>query len=182
MSVESDASLQETSTTTEQIHAALSWLVSLLSRHNVPYQVVGGLAAQAYGATRPLVDIDLYVPLDLAQAAVQEMRPFIVREALPHRSDSWDLVYLALDFHGVYIEIGDSSTNPRFYDRLDQRWEPQVIDYVASTIVSLYGIDVAVMPREELLRYKAMLDREVDHWDIQAIAGAQPGVRERPSC
>ncbi len=160
----------ESSTPESSIHAALEWLVSLLNDHDVPYQVVGGLAAQAYGAARPLVDIDLYIPFDQAQAALAEMQPFIVRLAGPHRSASWHLVYLAMDYQGAYIEIGDSSTNPRFFNRIDQRWEPQVIDYAASQIARLYGVDVAVMPKEELIRYKTMLDREVDHQDIQAIA------------
>jgi len=34
----------------------------------------------------------------------------------------------------------------------------------------LYGIDaIALMPREELLTYKAMLQREVDQQDIEEI-------------
>lgn len=155
-----------------QPEAALAWLAGLLQRHGVPYQVVGGLAAQAYGATRPLVDIDLYMPFDRAAAALEEMQPYMVRDALPHRSAAWDLVYLALDVQGVYIEIGDSSSNPRFFNRLDQRWEPQVIDYAASCPAMLYGVELAVMPREELARYKAMLDREVDHLDLQQMATA----------
>jgi uncharacterized protein len=80
-----------------QTGAALRWLVSLLNFHDVPYQIVGGLAAQAYGATRPLVDIDLYMPFEQSQAALAEMRPFLVRQPLPHLSQSWDLVYLALE-------------------------------------------------------------------------------------
>ncbi len=151
---------------------ALRWLVSLVNRHQIPYQIVGGLAAMAYGATRPLVDIDLYIPFERAQAALEEMRPFIVREPLPHRSESWNLIYLALDYYGVYIEIGDSSTNPQFYNRVDGRWEPQIIDYAASTIVEMNGIEVAVMPRDELVRYKAMLDRDVDHIDIGQMGTA----------
>ncbi len=159
----------DTTADERQIGEALHWIVSLLDRRQVPYQIVGGLAAQAYGARRPLVDIDLYIPLDQAQAALEEMEPFLVRKPLPHRSAAWDLIYLALETQGVLIEIGDSSTNPRFFNRLDQRWEPQVIDYAASQTARLYGVEVAVMPREELLRYKAMLDREVDHIDIQQI-------------
>jgi hypothetical protein len=165
-------------TNTYQIHQALNWIVSLLNCHQVPYQVVGGLAAQAYGARRPLVDIDIYVPLDQAHAALEEMKPYLVREPLAHHSASWDLIYLALDFQGVPIEIGDSSTNPRFYNHIDQRWEPQVIDYTASENVEIYGIDVAVMPKDELLRYKAMLDREVDHLDIQQIVASASDIQE----
>ena len=161
----------EIMTETEITAEALRWLVSILNKHDVPYQVVGGLAAQASGATRPLVDIDLYIPLDRAQAVLEEMQPYIVRAPLPHRSDSWDLVYLALDYHGVYIEIGDSVTNPRFYNRIDHRWEQQMIDYSASVITKLYGVDVAVMPKQVLIRYKTMLDRDVDHLDIQQMMG-----------
>lgn len=162
----------------DQIHQALEWIVSLLNRHHVPYQIVGGLAAQAYGSQRPLVDIDLYIPLDQAQGALEEMKPFLVREPLPHHSASWDLVYLALCFQGVYIEIGDSSAHPRFYSHIDQRWEPQVIDYAASKTMRIYEVDVAVMPKDELLRYKAMLDRDVDHSDIEQITGDISGKRE----
>ncbi len=153
----------------QAIELALTWIVSVLNRHHVPYQVVGGLAAQAYGATRPLVDIDLYMPFEQAQAALEEMRPFLVRQPLTHLSASWDLVYLALEFQGVLIEIGDSSTNPRFYNRTDRQWEPQVIDYACSHVARLYGVDLAVMPQEELIRYKRMLDREVDHVDIEQM-------------
>lgn len=161
---------------THKIGQALNWIVSLLNRYKIPYQVVGGLAAQAYGAKRPLVDIDLYLPLDQAQVAMVQMKSYVVRAPLPHHSASWDLIYLALDYQGVRIEIGDSSTNPRFYNHRDQRWEPQVIDYTASQSARLYGIDVDVMPRSELLRYKAMLDREVDHVDLKEIAASSQDI------
>jgi GrpB-like predicted nucleotidyltransferase (UPF0157 family) len=154
----------------EQIGQALAWIVGLLTRHGLPYQAVGGLAAQAYGARRPLVDIDLYVPLFQAQAALAEMQPYLVRAPLPHRSAAWDLVYLALEYGGVPIEIGDSAANPRFFNRREQCWEAQEIDYGASQTARLYGVDVAVMPRAELARYKAMLDREVDRLDLQDMA------------
>jgi len=160
----------EATNDSQKIGKALAWIVSLLNRYHIPYQIVGGLAAKAYGATRPLLDIDVYAPLDQAQAAMAEMRPYIVRELLPHHSASWDLIYMALDYHGIYMEIGDTSTTiPRFYNRQDQRWEDQVIIYTNSQMMTLYGIETAVMPKDELLRYKAMLDREVDHQDIEEI-------------
>ena len=156
----------------QPIHQALAWIVDVLTRHRVPYQLVGGLAAQAYGAQRPLMDIDLYAPLEQAQSALADLAPYITRPPGPHRSAAWDLVYLALEYEGVEIEIGDSTSNPQFYNVRDQRWEPQVIDYAASQTVTLYAVAVAVMPRAELLRYKAMLAREVDHLDIAQITAA----------
>ena len=53
---------------------ALTWIVESLGRPNVPYQMVGGLAAEAYGAYRPVADIEIYVPL--ATGRLQEIRPF----------------------------------------------------------------------------------------------------------
>lgn len=162
----------ETTNDPQKIGQALAWIVSLLKRHNLSYQIVGGLAAKAYGAKRPLVDIDIYAPLENAQAALDEMKPYVIRELLPHHSESWNLFYMALDYHGMQIEIGDTSTNPRFYNRRDERWEDQPIHYTDSNIMTLYGVEVAVMPKDELLAYKAMLDRDVDHLDIQEIADA----------
>ena len=159
----------ETTNDPQKIGHALAWIVGLLKRHNLPYQIVGGLAAKAYGARRPLVDIDIYAPLENARAALDELRPYVIRELLPHHSASWDLIYMALDYHDMPIEIGDSSANPRFYNRRDQRWEDQPIHYADSHIMTLYGVEVAVMPKDELLAYKAMLDRDVDHLDIQEI-------------
>jgi hypothetical protein len=155
----------------QKIGAALNWIVSLLNRHNIPYQIVGGLAAKAYGSTRPLVDIDIYAPMEQVRPALDEMRPYIVREPLPHHSDSWNLIYMALEYHDIYIEIGDASTNPRFYNRRDGRWEAQPITFANSTIMTLYGTQVCLMPRDELLAYKAMLQREVDYQDIEEISG-----------
>src|SRR5215470_17565396 len=145
--------MKDSTTDAEKISQALNWIVSLLNRHHIPYQIVGGLAAKAYGAQRPLVDIDIYIPLGQAQGALAEMQPHLIRAPLPHLSASWDLVYLALDYHGLLIEIGDTSSHPRFFNRRDQRWEPQDIDFACSTILTLYGVEVAVMPRDELLRY-----------------------------
>ena len=61
----------------KKVGAALAWIVEILERHGVPYQVVGGLAARAHGAERPIVDIDLYVPFDLADAALEEIRSHV---------------------------------------------------------------------------------------------------------
>ncbi len=45
----------------QKIGQALGWIVSLLNRYSISYQICGGMAAKAYGATRPLVDIDIYM-------------------------------------------------------------------------------------------------------------------------
>lgn len=157
----------------QKIGQALGWIVSLLNRYSIPYQLCGGLAAKAYGATRPLVDIDIYAALQDAPQArpfMDEIQPYLIREFAPHLSASWDIRYLALAYQSMQIEIAESTTNPRFYNHRDGRWEDQVIDFAASTRIFLYGVEVAVMPKDELLAYKSMLDRDVDHLDTAQMA------------
>lgn len=159
----------------QNIGRALGWIVSLLNRYDIPYQICGGMAARAHGAIRPLVDIDIYAALQDSphvQQFMDEVQPYLIREFSPHLSASWDICYLALNYQGMQIEIAESTTNPRFYNHRDGRWEDQVIDFAASTHVLLYGVEVAIMPKDELLAYKAMLDREVDHQDIEQITAA----------
>jgi len=67
----------------EKIGQALRWIVPLLNHYDIPYQICGGMAAKAYGATRPLVDIDFYAALQDSphfQDFIQEVHPYLIRE------------------------------------------------------------------------------------------------------
>ena len=118
-----------------RISTALAWIADGLRRHGVSHQAVGGLAARAYGARRPLVDIDFYVPFDEAADLLEEVRPFVVWGPEHHTGDKWDLTYLEIDYHGQRIELGDSSSDPRYFNAEDGRWERQRIDFGNSTTV-----------------------------------------------
>jgi hypothetical protein len=165
----------------QKIGQALDWIVSLLTRHRIPYQICGGLAAKACGATRPLVDIDIYASLQDAphfHLFMDAITPYLIREFSAHLSASWDIHYLALNYMGMQIEIAESTTNPRFYNHREGRWENQAIDFATSTLIQLYGVEVAIMPKIDLLAYKAKLDREVDHLDREDIAAVTGGPDE----
>lgn len=45
-----------------KVKEALSWITNLLQKYNIPFQIAGGLAAQAYGSNRKLHDIDIDIP------------------------------------------------------------------------------------------------------------------------
>jgi len=140
--------------------------------HGVPYQVVGGLAARAYGAHRPLADIDLYVPLDRAAGLLQEIRPFVSWGPKHYVDEAWDISFLKADYYGQWVELGDSSSVPRFYNKKGGRWETQWIDYANSASVSVFGVEIEAMPKCDLIRYKSSLGREVDMIDIKQMTDA----------
>jgi hypothetical protein len=95
---------------------ALRWIVELLQRLEVPFQAVGGLAARAYGARRPLLDLDFYVPNARLADIAAEAAPHVVRAPEPYRDSSWNLVFMKLVYGGCEIELGGAD-DAQFFDR-----------------------------------------------------------------
>jgi hypothetical protein len=44
---------------TETVGNALRWIIGILDRHNIQYQITGGFAAKLYGSSREVNDIDI---------------------------------------------------------------------------------------------------------------------------
>lgn len=157
----------------EEIGQALEWICGVLRERRVPFQVVGGLAAHVFGASRPVVDIDMYAPLSEHPELLPALAAATVWGPQHYRDESWDLVFMKLDHGRVRIEIGDSSANPRLFDQIAQRWTDQRIDFSRSVQHTAFGVCVPVIPKQELIAYKTALNRDVDLVDIAQIAAAE---------
>ena len=88
-----------------------------MRRHDVPFQMVGGLTARAYGAYLPLADIDIYVPL--ATGLLQKTRPFTTWWPERYADETWGISFLRADYHWQRIELIYYSTDPRFFSARD---------------------------------------------------------------
>jgi hypothetical protein len=147
---------------------ALHWIVGLLEELEVPFQVAGGLAATAYGAKRPLVDLDFYVPTRSLPIVAEAAASRLVRAPKHHRDDDWDITFMALEKEEQRIELGGAD-GARYFDRRAGCWRDVEIDYEAAVRREVLGIEVPVMPRDQLIAYKRALDREVDREDLQEL-------------
>jgi hypothetical protein len=149
----------------------LRWIVELLRNLDMPFQAAGGLAAKAYGAQRPLVDLDFYVPsprlADIARAAAA----YLVRPPSRHRDESWDIEFMKIEYGGHEVEFGGAD-GARFFDRLSGSWSDADIDFGASVRRDVAGVSIPVMPVSRLVAYKRALDREVDRQDLAEIGSA----------
>jgi hypothetical protein len=67
-----------------------------LQRH----QAVGGLAARAYGATRPLVDLDFYVRAEDLPRVLGRAGDSWVWGPEHFKDENWDLTVAKLEKHG----------------------------------------------------------------------------------
>ncbi len=101
--------------------------------------------------------------------ALEEIRPHIYWGPEYHVDDQWDLTYLKANFAGQIVELGDSSANPRYFNAEIGRWEAQRLDYGRSVTVHVPGVETKVMPKDEPIRYKRRLGREVDLIDVEQL-------------
>ena len=150
----------------ECIAQALTWLIQQLDDR--PYSICGGLAAIAYGSQRELNDIDLFVPEADFARLVNELQPYVSKQAQRYQGEGWDLEYVQLIYAGIKIEIGNPKDAFILNASLNE-WQPLNINFSSQSEVVLYGSKLSIMKREDLIDYKSVLQREVDIEDVQII-------------
>ena len=153
---------------TRDTAAALTWITELLFQRGIPFQAVGGLAARAYGASRELHDLDFYIPTERFDELADDLAPHLTRAPQPHRDSSWDLTFAQLLYAGQKIELGGAD-GALFFDSRTGEWKEQRVDFSRSVHREVFGVIVPVMPKDELIAYKAALDRAVDRQDLAEL-------------
>jgi hypothetical protein len=148
--------------------AALHWIVAILNRHRVPFQITGGLAAKAYGSDRDLVDIDIDIPEEAFSRIVPEVRAYLLFGPAAYRDPSWDLQLMTLLYRGQEIDLCGAH-QARIFDQARKEWVNLMADFSTSEVKEVLGIPLPVVCRKDLLHYKRKLGRGVDRMDIAAI-------------
>jgi len=147
---------------------ALRWMIEIFSSVPTPYQLVGGCAAHAYGATRPVHDIDVYVPGRHLASVAAAMGDHVVQPPQQHAGTQWRLIYLKARYAGWRIEVADAGST-MYYDAQAATWRPADINFAASEAHTVFDVEMSVMPRTALITYKRRLNRSVDRTDIRQM-------------
>ncbi len=148
--------------------AAFRWIVGLLQKHSIPFQISGGFAARLYGSKRELADIDIGIPDDRFEELMPEVKEYITFGPAHFVDDRWDLKLMSLKYEGQKIDIAGRDAI-KFFDMESNAWVPGHRDLVISEIKTVYGIAVPVIPKRSLIAYKRKLMREVDLEDLEAL-------------
>ncbi len=151
-----------------KVEKALRWIVSLLKLEKIQYQIVGGFAAHLHGGSRAVADIDLYITQEDADKLLPHVLPFVSKPLQHYREEGWDLEYFQLIYHSQKIEIGLSPAT-KIYSSESNQWIDLPINYQSSVHKSYCGIEVFVMPIQDLVAYKSILARDVDWIDINEL-------------
>lgn len=145
---------------------ALKWMVNLLNKHNIPYQISGGFAAKIYGSTRPLNDIDFDIPEDKFELLLPEISQNIIYGPAQYVDGKWDAYLMTINYKGQEIDIcGSSKTKITSRDR--KVWIPLKVNFSKNIKLLLFNTEVNLVHPSDLIEYKQHLDGDHQLEDIE---------------
>lgn len=140
---------------------ALRWIVGILKEHKIPFQVSGGLAALAYGAVRPLNDIDIDVPHAALDVLAEATQQYIVSGPEHFQDKDWDLQVLTLNYKGQDIDL-DGADSMKVFDKESQQWIPVPGSLDTVQYREVLGMMLPVKDARDLIFYKRKLNRTIN--------------------
>lgn len=152
----------------DKLEAALKWIVGLLNRHNMPYQIAGGFAAYLYGATRPVNDLDVDIPNEKFVEILSEIKDYITFGPARYKDEKWDLDLITLDYYGQIIDVS-GAFGAKIYDEQNKVWQAYPCSFSTAQVRNIFGMDVRVMDPKDLAGYKKLLNGEHQKIDISVI-------------
>jgi hypothetical protein len=152
---------------------ALRWIVGILNREKIPFQISGGFAARVYGTARAVADIDI----DVSDADVHKLYPLVKEDVIygpsQYESPVSRILLMTLNYQGQEIDIG--GTNNSFMRNGEGgTWVQVRTDFSQGVWKDYEGISVPLCPLQELVAYKRILSRDVDVQDIQELERLYP--------
>ncbi len=147
---------------------AFKWIVNILNKNNIPYQISGGFAARLYGSNRELADIDIGIPDEGFNIIYSEVKDYIIYGPKHYLDDEWDLKLMTLKYENQKIDLAGRDSI-KIFDKLNKKWIPAHRDMTLSENKEVYGIIVPVIPKASLIAYKKKIMRKVDIEDIKNL-------------
>lgn len=146
---------------------AFTWIIGILRKRKITFQVTGGLAAEIYGSSRKLADIDIDIPESKFPDLLSSVKPYIRFGPKRYKDKHWNLKLLTLKYKNQLIDIGSSHQKIRDFDK--NKWVQINTHFHTSKLMHIFGLRVPVITEGELIDYKKTLSRRVDKYDIAHI-------------
>ena len=147
---------------------ALKWIVDILRKNKIPFRISGGLAVRAYGSKRDLVDIDI----EIRDKDFEKILPFIKKFKYvgpnKYRDYELDTIGLAIDYKGQSVEFCGADSQ-KIFNKNTKIWERLESDLNDFENKIVFGIEVPIIPKKELIKYKSKIRRRVDLVDVEFL-------------
>lgn len=145
---------------------ALKWIVNILNKNGVSFQIRGGFAAKMYGSERELSDIDMRIEEGGLAKILPEIQDFITYSPGEFRDERWDIYGATISYQGQEIDICE---RVKIFNDNTKEWRDLPVDLSRSVMKEIYGIKIPIAVPEELIAYKKLLIGDHQIEDIRAI-------------
>jgi len=147
---------------------ALKWIVQILHKHEIQFQIAGGLAVKIYGSKRELNDIDIDAPDNRINTIVPEVKKYITFGPKRYVGEGFDIFTLTLKYKGEIIDITGCDTG-KLFDSSKKKWINDKVDLSKSVKRKVFGLAVPIIPKKDLIGYKKKMMRKVDKLDLKDL-------------
>jgi len=147
---------------------ALRWIIGIINKKNVPYQISGGFAAKLYGSKRAVNDIDIDLPENRFADILTEVKPYIVSGPAHYQDGKWDLQLMTLNFNGQEIDIS-GALETKISNKKRTEWIAIPADLSNTIKMNVGDLVVNLTPPERMISYKQHLDGDHQTEDIKAM-------------
>lgn len=148
--------------------AALYFIVEILQREQIPFEVDGGFAAYLYGTGRPLADIDINVSKEHFHRIVPFVREYLTFGPARYEDKQWRLTLMSFKYAGQQVDIS-ALGEIEYFDSLSKSWKQFPEDMEGQRIIRYEDLDLPVINEVKLMIYKEQLHRGVDLKDIAGM-------------
>ena len=151
---------------------ALKWIVNILRKHKIPFEIRGGFAAKIYGSTRELADIDVQIKNTKIESIILDIKNYVIFGPKRYKDRNWDLLLLTLRYKGQVIDISGLGL-VKIFNKINKKWENLSFNPSRTIKKEICNIQVPVISVEDLIKYKNKLRRRVDLQDVKEILETQ---------
>lgn len=150
---------------------AFIWIIKILKRRKVPYQLTGGFAARIYGSKRLLADIDIEIPDRFFSRIILDIKKYITFGPANYKDKNFSTHGVALKYRGQIIELCGTDSE-KLYNLKKKKWIKSKIDLSKSVKKKVFGMTVHMVRKKDLIYYKGILMRKVDKEDLKVLKNA----------
>lgn len=154
---------------TKKTKEAFLWIIKILRKNKIPYQISGGLAARSYGSKRPLADIDIEIHDKDFKKILPYLKNYALNGPINYKDSEFDIYGLFLEYKEQKIDICGADTQ-KLFNKKKKKWETEKINLSKAVTKRSYGLFVKFIPLKSLIDYKKRISRKVDIEDLKQLA------------
>ncbi|MEK7645362.1 MAG: hypothetical protein AAB391_03555 [Patescibacteria group bacterium] len=151
----------------EKHKKVLKYLVDTFDNAGILFQATSGLAANVYGSSRSLYDIDIDVYKKDIPKAQELFRKHVVSDFVHEQNESFDLYEFTLKIDGVTVDV--SQAEESYAIGKDGTKILVMNDIKNASKHTFEGIAFRVLDKGQLVRYKTHVARSTDLSDVKEI-------------